>query len=337
MNMASEDRQEIDDNVQDAELVDAGAGRTRHALIWLMLAAMLLLLLAASGWFYQLHRQHDALQQQVLAEQATLSEAVARVRQQDSDRHDALQQEMQQLQQRLAALEARDEDDRAELLRSWTLREIQYLLDMANQRALLAQDVGGALTALRLADRRLESLSDYRLHPLRALIAEEIMALEAVSRVDVPGIALQLQTASARVDGLRVVKGPEVARIKAADEADRDDWRKAVRDVWQQLRGLVVIRHDQNGEAAALVPEQRYFLYQNLKLQLESARLSLLRADAAGYRHSLDTAGDWLRRYFTGDERDAMMATLSALRERDIDIAIPDISASLNWLQEAER
>src|SRR5690554_6906696 len=110
MNMASEDRQEIDDNVQDVELVDAGAGRTRHALIWLMLAAMLLLLLAASGWFYQLHRQHDALQQQVLAEQATLSEAVARVRQQDSDRHDALQQEMQQLQQRLAALEARDED-----------------------------------------------------------------------------------------------------------------------------------------------------------------------------------------------------------------------------------
>ena len=86
-----------------------------------------------------------------------------------------------------------------------------------------------------------------------------------------------------------------------------------------------------------LVPEQRYFLYQNLRLQLESARLALLNADASSYKHSLQTAVSWLERYFAGDERDAMLNTLNALQQQQIEIAIPDISASLNWLKEYQR
>ncbi len=90
-------------------------------------------------------------------------------------------------------------------------------------------------------------------------------------------------------------------------------------------------------EAAVLAPEQRYFLYQNLRLQLESARLALLNPDTDSFQHSLKTAITWLEHYFTGDERDAMLETLNSLAEQNIDVSIPDISGSLNWLEEYQQ
>ena len=235
---------------------------------------------------------------------------------------------------------AREKLSSADIKRTWALQEIDYLLNIANQRALLAHDIAGARQALEMADEQLEALSDYRLHPLRALIAEDMMALDALADLDIAGMALQLQVAAKRINQLRVAKGPEVTAdttSEAAAPVNEASWQQAVNDVWQQIRSLVVIRHDQSGESAVLVPEQRYFLYQNLRLQLESARLALLNADASSYKHSLQTAVSWLERYFAGDERDAMLNTLNALQQQQIEIAIPDISASLNWLKEYQR
>ena len=166
------------------------------------------------------------------------------------------------------------------------------------------------------------------------------MALDSLSVLDVAGMALQLQVAANQVNSLRVRKGPETTAdttLTMAEPVAEASWKQAVSDIWQQLRSLVVIRHDQSGDAAVLIPEQRYFLYQNLRLQLESARLALLNGDASSYKHSLQTAVDWLNRYFTGNERDAILKTLTTLQQQEIDIAIPDISASLNWLEEYQQ
>jgi uroporphyrin-3 C-methyltransferase len=168
-----------------------------------------------------------------------------------------------------------------------------------------------------------------------------MMQLDALADLDQQGIALKLQTAANHVQRLRVKKGPEVNTAMMQDEADigavDSGWRQAVSDIWQQLRSLVVIRHDDSGEAAVLVPEQRYFLYQNLRLQLESARLALLNADSSSYQHSLKTAVNWLEKYFTGDERDAMLNTLRKLQGKQVNVAIPDISASLDWIKEYQQ
>ncbi|MCX4187985.1 uroporphyrinogen-III C-methyltransferase [Methylophaga sp. OBS4] len=335
------EKQQIDDNVQDAEVVsDEAKQYTTNRWLWLAVVLLLILSVSSSGWLYLQQQQFQQLQQQQLERLNSDTDAVTQALQQNRQQLGEVQQQQQQLGKQLNELLAREQYSSTDLLRLWALQEIEYLLSMANQRALLAHDVAGAQQALTLADKQLEALSDYRLHPLRALIAEERMALDSLADIDIAGMAIQLQTAANRIDSLRVVKGPEVNSAKAPitpDSSADADWRQALKAVWQQIRSLVVIRHDQNGEAAVLVPEQRYFLYQNLRLQLESARLALLNADAASYEHSLQTAADWLKRYFTGDERDAMLNTLTQLQQQNIDINIPDISASLNWLVEYQQ
>ncbi|WP_273150525.1 uroporphyrinogen-III C-methyltransferase [Methylophaga thiooxydans] len=340
--MANNDqKQQIDDNVQEAEIVNVEA-KQQSANRWLWLAIVLLLIISAlsSGWLYWQLQQNQQLQQQQITVLSTDNETLADALQQSQNQLGTAEQKQQQIAEQLSELVAREKLSSADIKRTWALQEIDYLLNIANQRALLAHDIAGARQALEMADEQLEALSDYRLHPLRALIAEDMMALDALADLDIAGMALQLQVAAKRINQLRVAKGPEVTAdttSEAAAPANEASWQQAVNDVWQQIRSLVVIRHDQSGESAVLVPEQRYFLYQNLRLQLESARLALLNADANSYKHSLQTAVSWLERYFAGDERDAMLNTLNALQQQQIEITIPDISASLNWLKEYQR
>jgi len=336
----NENKQQIDDNVQDAELVTEKAAANNKAL-WIALALLLLLMLGSAIWLYQ---QINSQQQQQTEQFNTLEDELATL-QSSSELHQRqfmeLGEQLQAQSKKLDEFISRETLTSEELKRTWALQEIEYLLNVANQRALLAHDVDGAIRALEMADKQIQAMSDYRLHPLRALIAEEVMDLEALADIDTAGIAIKLQTAAKHVQTLRVKKGPEVEfdesqSMPSATESDAG-WKQALDDIWQQMRSLVVIRHDQTGETAVLVPEQRYFLYQNLRLQLESARLALLNADNDNYQHSLQTAINWLQQYFTGDQRDALLNTLKKLQDAQINISIPDISGSLNWLEEYQQ
>ena len=337
----NDEKQQIDANVKDAELNEKPTpGSTDNRLLWIAIAILLVLLIAAGGWLYQ---QITAQQQQQIDAHSALQSEMAVLADADDDtrqRLATLQQDQQGLADKIEDLLNREALSSADLKRTWALQEIKYLLNVANQRALLAHDVTGALQALQMADLQIKALSDYRLHPLRALIAEEVMALQALADVDTAGIALKLQTAANNIAKLRVKKGPEVTAASEDESGvvpEQAGWKQAADDIWQQLRSLVVIRHDQSGEAAVLVPEQRYFLYQNLRLQLESARLALLNADSASYQHSMETAIQWLRQYFNGDQRDALIATLENLNSAQIKVDVPDISGSLNWLEEYQQ
>ncbi len=224
----------------------------------------------------------------------------------------------------------------------WAHAELSYLIKLANHRAALAQDVSGAKTALTLADDRARALGEPGLFPLRSLLADEIQALSALPEVDIVGLSAKLQSAIKRVDSLQILISPEVNESTAvAPEASATDaaaeegkWEQAAGEAWQALRSLVVIRHQTEGDKAVLAPEQRYFLYQNLRLKLDTAKLALLRGEEAIYADSLQSANQWTQDYFAGAERDAMVQALTDLQAQKIAVTLPDISGSLQWLNQ---
>tara|TARA_R100000789_G_C3014525_1_gene152093 strand:- start:234 stop:1268 length:1035 start_codon:yes stop_codon:yes gene_type:complete len=217
----------------------------------------------------------------------------------------------------------------------WALAEIRYLLNLANQRALLANDTSGAALALSLADQQIREIGDYRMQPLRELIAEEELALEAAGETDVAGIAADMLGLTGSIDKLRVVTGPKQSYFDETEKeaTEQSAWREVIADIWRQLRSLVVIRQQEDAPAAVLMPEQRYFLYQNLRLQLETARFAALSGNQRMFEQSLQSASSWLEQYFVGDHRDAMLESLQAMQNQAISIETPDISGSLRWLK----
>lgn len=320
-------------------------GRKARCLLVAILLILALSLAGAALWLFWQQSQQIAAQEETLhrlQQTAVVTSQLRNDQQSQQQALDALQDSLEQTRDELAEIAARDAIDDKALRMRWTLAEIEHLLDLANQRALLARDTKGARQALQLADEQIRELGDYRLQPLREQIADEMLALDSVAKLDTGGMAADLRSALKSVNQLRVVKGPRQQAENATTDAGSSDlgsvagWQNAAGNIWEQIRSLVVIRHQEDASAAVLVPEQRYFLYQNLRLQLETARYALLSGNNALFSDSIAMAVDWLNTYFVGDKRDAMLALLDDLDDEDVDVSIPDISGSLRWIQDFE-
>lgn len=343
--MAEESQQTNPEEVLEAEIVndDEPKKRNKSVLIWLAIAILLLANISSFALWYlqnstvsQLSQQLDQTQQ-IAAQSTELKQLLQSESSATKAKITAIESAQKAFAENLVSIQENQKLSNAELEWKWAIAELQYLLTVANQRLLLAKDLEGAQYALRLADQHAAAMDDYRLHSLRALLAEEQLALAAVTKVDIEGLVLKLQSALNKVDDLQIWMGPAVNLDQTVEgESDvpvSDDWQQAANTMWKEVKSLVVIRHKDDAATAVLVPEQRYFLYQNLRLQMETARFALLSGEKTAFDSSVKAATDWLEQYFVGEERDAMLTLLHELQQENIEVALPDISSSLTWLK----
>lgn len=222
----------------------------------------------------------------------------------------------------------------------WQLAEVKYLFLIASQRLALARDVATAQAILQSADARLVEIADPALIPVREQLIADLNRLQAARRTDYAGLALMLADLSVRADELPLNLGG--AAEQAAPAADNDPvatdnrWRRLARDLWRELKSLVIISRSGNNTAALLAPQERYFLYRNLRLQLEMSRMALLIRDEDQYRISVQACTEWLNEYFdSGDARvRSALASLENAGSIDFDESVPSIDATLDAFDE---
>lgn len=252
------------------------------------------------------------------------------------DSLDAMDAELKQARARLDALSAEDTRD-AGVERSPSLAEIEFLLLLARRELALADNPRVALAALREADQRVARLDDPALRDVRAAINNEIAAVEAVASVDLEGIAMRLASLAGRVEGLplRASLAPDMPAARQADELS--GWARLKQRVRAAAAGLFRIRRTDAPAAPLLAPDESFFLYRNIELDLRSARLAVLSRDARNFAASLAAARNALAEYFeTGDEAvQSMIAAIEELEDRDVAPQWPEISRSLALLRTA--
>jgi len=215
-----------------------------------------------------------------------------------------------------------------------TLAEVEQMLLVASQQLQLSANVRAALIALQSADARLQRMNRPAFNGLRKAIGQDIDRLRALPSVDFSGINLQLNDLINDVDqmplGYQQRMASEAVRL-VAPAADETAWQKLLREIWQEVRQLVRIQDTGKSEIPLLPPNQEFFLRENLKLQLLSARLALLSRDEDSFRLELKSAQLWTARYFDGQSREVMQMSdgLKKLTASDISIELPDISPTL--------
>ncbi len=302
--------------------------------------ALVCTLIIAAGVFYlwQANRQsHSRLQQQIQQLQQDLEQRLGSQRQTDQ----TLQTELKQLHQRQEELaESLDTllRENRHLQRDWLVNEAEYLVRLANQRLVLARDVDTAIAALKAADARLRETGDPSLIGLRKALAEDIVTLQGVPRPDITGLSLRLSALGQAVDTLPLLTPePEQAAEPAPGNTAPKvrSWRELPKAIWEDLKKLVVIRQHGGPIKPLLAPEQHFFLIQNLRLQLEQARLALLNGEDRIYHERLATARQWVETWFDPDS-DRTRRFLNQLAELDkIDIrpALPTLDRSYQAFQ----
>jgi uncharacterized protein HemX len=237
-----------------------------------------------------------------------------------------------EMQQRIDAVQGGSFDVRAR----WLQAEAEYYLALANAELALAGHWETARAALELADDRLREIADPGLAGVRALIADEMLALDSVRLIDLEGLSYGLAQLQERAATLPLRSGSPLA---LADDAADDAAEPGLGRLWSSVKrafgGIVRIeRRDAPVDVALSADEQR-LLRRQLGVELQIARLALLRAEAGTFEGSLRAARGILAAEFA--TQDAAVAGAIGLIDEllavDIAPTIPDISRSLSALR----
>jgi len=221
----------------------------------------------------------------------------------------------------------------------WVLAEVEYLVLAAIQRLALERDVDSAIAALRAADQRLRSAEHPALIPIREKIIADLTELESIKVVDIEGLAIYFGEAIDRIDSLPIKPIAEEVAIPSTDRSvgnDTGGWRDLGFAIWEDLVDLVEVKDAELPDGILFDPESRYFLRQNLKIELASAKLAVLRRDSINLNFSIIVIKRTLETYYDL-EHDAVknvIKRLDAAQNLKLKPALPKITASLDVIRE---
>jgi uroporphyrin-III C-methyltransferase len=218
---------------------------------------------------------------------------------------------------------------------AWLLADIEQALLIASQQLQLAGNVKAALIALEDAELRLARLNKPQFISLRKALVQDIERLKATPRLDTVGVALRLDNLVQGVDRLKPEFEHEPPGAGAPPSAPASEVKSLAGQVWSEIRQLIRIRRLEHPELPLLAPDQIFFLRQNLKLRLLSARLALLARDQVSFEADLRAARDWVSQYFSvaDPETKRFLETLASLAAARVNLELPDVSASLEVLR----
>jgi uroporphyrin-III C-methyltransferase len=304
----------------------------------------MLVAIVAIAWFDARGRGdavHAEVTKRLLDQDATLAQAKAR----DSDRAGELreaQARMALLETRIAELQAQQASldaqyqDLAPSRDDVVLSDVEQMLLLASQQLALAANVPAALAALQLADNRLAGTNRTQWTPLRRALGQDMDRLRAVPNVDAPGIAVALDRALASIDALPLAMDERVAEPgPLPPPRDEPAWRAFLRSSWSGLKSLVRIEVADRAVPPLVPPAQQYYLRENLRLRLLSARVALLSRDQASFKADITAANVWVKQYFDTRAKpvQAVTATLTQLGATVMPSDLPDVNASLTALR----
>jgi len=342
------------------------SGRGTSAVAWLALF-LALLTLAAVGYTIVEDRRTRAVEEassdalERLADRIDDSQASLSELQDDLDGLDDLASADEALESRFADLQ-RDLERRTDILDSlpgrmsnlensvaamqgasagardtWLLAEAEYYMQIANAQLQLGNNPRLALLALEMADERVVQMADPALTDVRRALAEELAALEAMEKPDLEGTMLTLASLSRVVDSLPLRAAGDDARESggAADE-EQGAAARAWDSVKDAMSGLVKVTPPDEETRVLLTPDAARLIRSNLALQLQAARLALLRGEQAIFEQSLEDADALIEQYFDGGSAQvkSAQATIAEIRDSMVAVAAPDISESLRLIRQ---
>lgn len=222
--------------------------------------------------------------------------------------------------------------------------EISSAIHLSAVQLELAQDPRAAMRTLNWVYKKLGSVNDIHYKSLQEAVLQDKLALENVALPDVESIWLKLGILISEVDKLpnqwtKVRDDEHRAQTLQSSQSTPANWKKAFNRGWQELKDLIKIQHHDKPIMPLLSQEEQALSKQHLKLLLEEARWALLNTKAAMYQSSIQSALQWLERYFepTNPDVQHMIKALSELEAIQVAPQVPNLDQTLIQLERLEK
>ena len=272
--------------------------------------AIFISIILSSGLAYQIFLNDKQSQNPISALQIQVAQAESQLVQQLDDATSQLkvdtgevqkvvglqQQELKGLGILVSELKNRTPND-------WLLAEAEYLVKLAGRKLYLEHDITVAIQLLETADQRTSILNDPTLLPLRKSMAQDIVSLKALPKIDTDRLVLNLITLQEQVDTLPLNNAHEVdAKIeqeKALPSENIHDWKSNLKIAYTDfVDDFITIRKHSGTAVPMLTIAEEFYLRENIKAKLESAIQAIYREQGEIYQASLEIAGQWATNHF---------------------------------------
>lgn len=291
--------------VQSAAPVRSGRGMAAVALLFSLTA------LGAAGLLFvqgqnQLARQQMAfdhkLQDAAVGESGNATLLADAVRKADES-HGALSRLDEQFRQYQLEVQNNGRAVQEVLKRrsDWVVDETEAALNVAAQQLAVAENLPAAVAVLEGVDARLARFEQAQLLPLKQAVSRDLAALKQMPFTDVSGNALRLSRLETAAGSLPLMldstlRPAQDGRHTAPETGVwwRDAWQKSVNG----LKNMVEVRRLENPDAMLLSSEQVFYVRENLRLRLLTARIALMQRQGEVYRQDLAAAEQAVRQYF---------------------------------------
>lgn len=209
--------------------------------------------------------------------------------------------------------------------------DVEAAVRVALQQSALTGSVEPLVATLKQADERLARYNQPRLERVRRAVVRDLDRVKALGVTDISSLVVRLDEAVRLVDELPLLSLAEPrgkasparpaapAGTAASAVVASSDWRERSLQWWRdmsshvgnEIRSLVRVTRIDHPEAMLVVPEQQFFVRENLKLRLLNARLALLSRQFEIAQSDIRDAQAALDRYFErGSKRSAAVADL---------------------------
>lgn len=211
--------------------------------------------------------------------------------------------------------------------------EAYYLTKLANDQLQLTHHTGMALMLLQRADQVLARAQNPAAQEIRPMLAAAISTLQAVPRIDMTQLYLQLNAINSQLDYLPLPLNP-LQPENGEDKLNVDGlpwWKAQWKRTMHTLGKIVIVRYNGGSTPPLILPEEKTFLYQNLHAQMENAMWAVLNQNAAVYQASLVREMAWIQRYFVLESpaARAIMQQLQILRGLNIQAPAMDLAPTM--------
>ena len=213
----------------------------------------------------------------------------------------------------------------------WLAAEAGYLINLAERRLLVEQDVNTAIQLLLDANQRLTAMQDPSVFHIRAGISEDIASLYTVKQPDSDSIYLSIsglikQTENIKFAQVYIPKPNTDIELQPEVSGEVDDWYNNLLTSLKRFFGNFITITQRDAEVQPQLPaDQKWFVRANLTTQMLMAQNAILDKNQALYEDALKQVETWVMQYFDTDDAAVIsfITTLNALKQKDIGLSLP--------------
>lgn len=272
-------------------------------------------------------------QQQNQQSQLSLSHQMQVLSQQNATQLANMRHQVQSLSQRVANAASQSASVRG-------LNEASYFVRMANLNLSFNRNPKIAAELLKRADQQLQQANNPALNSARQAILGNISQLTDQKHIDVTTTLLQMNHLIDQVMQLQVIPNSMPKSTNSdAQTTTTKGWHSSLNHAWQQLKSLVVIRHQANNIEPLLSPEQFILLKNNVAWQLIQAQWAVLHQSDKLYQQNLSNAARWLSAYDNHNQADIgpIVNQIKHLQQQNANPMYPDLLATLKLINNTKQ